>query len=150
MWLSSDFSIKNMKIRTLFIVLILLSSLSHASAGTDIYKHVDKDGNITFTNRRINNAQKVSIASFSRNTEQSGSSSQSLRVKDATQKERDTMRRQILEKELMTEEKLLSNTQNSLLKIGNHAESNQIVPLKNKLFLHQRNITALRKELAKL
>lgn len=143
-----------MKIRTLFIVLILLSSLSHAIAGTDIYKHVDKDGNITFTNRRINNAQKVSIASFSRNTEQSGSQSQSLRVKDTTQKERDTMRRQILEKELMTEEKLFSDTQSSLLQVGNHAESSRhqekIVQLKNKLFSHQRNIAALKKELAKL
>ncbi|MBP6057489.1 MAG: DUF4124 domain-containing protein [Nitrosomonas sp.] len=143
-----------MKIRTLFIVLILSSSLSHAIAGTDIYKHVDKDGNITFTNRRINNAQKVSIASFSRNTVQSGSSSQSLRVKDTTQKERDTMRRQILEKELMTEEKLFSDTQSSLLQVGNHTESSlnqeKIVQLKNKLFSHQRNIAALKKELAKL
>ncbi len=143
-----------MKIRTLFIVLMLLSSLSPAIAGTDIYKHVDKDGNITFTNRRINNVQKVSIASFSRNTEQSGSPSQSLRVKDTTQKERDTMRRQILEKELVTEEKLFSETQSSLLQIGHHAESSpyqeKIVQLKNKLFLHQRNIAALKKELAKL
>ena len=143
-----------MKIRTLFIVLILLSSLSHAIAGTDIYKHVDKDGNITFTNRRINNAQKVSIASFSRNTVQSGSPSQSLRVKDTTQKERDTMRRQILEKELVTEEKLFSDTQSSLLQIGNPAESSRhqekIVQLKNKLFSHQRNIAALKKELTKL
>lgn len=143
-----------MKIRTLFIVLILLSSLSHAIAGTDIYKHVDKDGNITFTNRRINNAQKVSIASFSRNTEQSGSPLQAPRVKDTTQKERDTMRRQILEKELIAEEKLFSDTQSSLLQIGNHAESSRhqekIVQLKNKLFSHQRNIAALKKELAKL
>ncbi len=143
-----------MKIRTLFIVLVLLSSLSHAIAGPDIYKHVDKDGNITFTNRRINNAQKVSIASFSRNTEQSGSPSQVPRVKDTTQKERDTIRRQILEKELMAEEKLFSDTQSSLLQIGNHAESSRnqekIVPLKNKLFSHQRNIAALKKELAKL
>ena len=139
-----------MKIRTLFIVLMLLSSLSPAIAGTDIYKHVDKDGNITFTNRRINNAQKVSIASFSRNTEQSGSPSQSPRVKNTTQTERDTMRRQILEKELVTEERLFSDTQSSLLQIGNHAESSQIVQLRNKLFSHQRNIAALKKELAKL
>ncbi|MGV8713423.1 MAG: DUF4124 domain-containing protein, partial [Nitrosomonas sp.] len=82
-----------MKIKALFIllILILLDSLSNAIAGTNIYKHVDKDGNITFTNRRISNAQKISIASFSRNTEQSGSQSKS-RVKDTTQKERDTMR----------------------------------------------------------
>lgn len=144
-----------MKIKALFIllILILLDSLSNAIAGTNIYKHVDKDGNITFTNRRISNAQKISIASFSRNTEQSGSQSKS-RVKDTTQKERDTMRRHILEKELAAEEKLLSDTQRSLLQTNSILESNNYqeksVQLKNKLFLHQRNITALKKELTKL
>jgi hypothetical protein len=44
-----------MKTGTLLILfaLILLSSISQAIAETNIYKHVDKDGNITFTNRRI-------------------------------------------------------------------------------------------------
>ncbi len=145
-----------MKIRTLFIILILtlLGSLSNAIAGTNIYKHVDKDGNITFTNRPISNAQKISLASFSINTEQSGSPSKSPRVKDTTQKERDAMRRQVLEKELVTEEKLFTDTQNFLLKISSAAESNnyqeKAVQLKNKLFLHQRNIAALKKELSKL
>lgn len=143
-----------MKIKALFILLIIiLNPSSNAIAGTNIYKHVDKDGNITFTNRRISNAQKISIASFSRNTEQSGSQSKS-RVKDTTQKERDTMRRQILEKELVSEEKFFSDTQNSLLQINSNVESSNYqeksVQLKNKLFLHQRNIAALKKELARL
>ena len=40
-----------MKIRTLFIILllILLNSFSHAIAGKDIYKYVDKDGNIVMS-----------------------------------------------------------------------------------------------------
>jgi hypothetical protein len=145
-----------MKIKTLFImlVLILLNSLSHAVAGKDIYKHVDKDGNITFTNRPISNAQKISIASFSRSTEQSVLQSKSSRVKAATQKERDAMRRQILEKELLTEEKLFTDTQNFLAQIRNNGELNNFqektIQIKNKLFLHQRNITALKKELSKL
>ena len=106
-----------MKIRTFIVlVLILLDSLPNAIAGTDIYKHVDKDGNITFTNRPISNAQKISIASFSRNTEQSGPQSKSPRVKDTTQKERDTMRRQILEKELVAEEKLFADKKNVSMK----------------------------------
>ncbi|PXW85497.1 hypothetical protein C8R34_11949 [Nitrosomonas sp. Nm84] len=144
-----------MKTKALFIllILILLNPLSNVIAGTSIYKHVDKDGNITFTNRRISNAQKISIASFSRNTEQSGSHSK-FRVKNTTQKERDTMRRQILEKELASEEKLFSETQSSLLQINSNMESSNYqeksVQLKNKLFLHQRNIAALKKELAKL
>lgn len=142
-----------MKTRTLLILLalILLGYLPKAIAGTDIYKHVDKDGNITFTNRPINNAQKFSVASFSRNTE--GLQPNSPRAKDPIQKERDAMRRQILRKELVAEEKLFTDTQNFLEQISNPHESNthqeKAVQLRNKLFLHQRNIYALRKELAR-
>lgn len=142
-----------MKTRTLLILLALILSgyLSGAIAGTDIYKHVDKDGNITFTNRPISNAQKFSIASFSRNTE--GLQPSSPRVKDTIQKERDAMRRQILKKELLAEERLFTDTQNFLEQISNTHESGsyqeKVVQLKNKLFLHQRNISALRKELTR-
>ncbi|MCE7913109.1 MAG: DUF4124 domain-containing protein [Nitrosomonas sp. PRO4] len=145
-----------MKIQVLFIISIVLPLVlfSSVSAGTEIYKYVDKDGNITFTNRRISNAQKISIASFSRNNEQSGLRSTSPRVKDSTQKERDAMRRQILEKELVTEEKLLTDTQNFLEEIRSNSKSGnyqeRVVQLQNKLFLHQRNIAALKKELTKL
>ena len=138
-----------MKISTLIVLLALILSgpLCNATAGTDIYQHVDKEGNITFTNRNIKNAQKISIASFSKNSELTHS-------KDAKQKERDVMRRQILKKELITEEKLLSDTQNFIEQISNNPQSNNsqetVIQLKNKFFLHQRNITALKKELAKL
>ena len=64
------------------------------------------------------------------------------------------MRRQMLKKELITEEKLLSDTQNFIEQISNNPQSNNsqetVIQLKNKFFLHQRNITALKKELAKL
>ena len=146
-----------MRIQVLFILLIAIvfTFLSNAIAGTDIYKYVDKDGNITFTNRRIGNAQKISIASFSRNSEQSGVRSSSPRVKDTTQKERDVMRRQILEKELLAEEKLLTDTQNFLSQIKSNPESGnnyqeKAVQLKNKVLLHQGNITEVKKELTKL
>ena len=132
-----------MKISTLIVLLALILSgpLCNATAGTDIYQHVDKEGNITFTNRNIKNAQKIS-------------SSNPSHTKDAKQKERDVMRRQILKKELITEEKLLSDTQNFIEQISNNPQSNNsqetVIQLKNKFFLHQRNITALKKELAKL
>ncbi|MGV8713029.1 MAG: DUF4124 domain-containing protein [Nitrosomonas sp.] len=139
----------------LFITLFFyfLNPLPHALAGTDIYKYVDKDGNITFTNRRINNGQKVSIASFSKNTGHSNSRSKLSPSKTTTPTERDTMRRQILEKELAMEEKLFTETQNSLDEMNNYEKaettSGKSVQLKNRLFMHQRNITALRKELSK-
>lgn len=149
-----------MKTRTLFILvaLIVLGFIPQGIAGSDIYKHVDKDGNVTFTNRRIPNAEKISIASFSRYAEPSSTRLQSNgnapRVKDTTQKERDSVRRQILEKELQTEEKHFTDTQVHLDQHTNDSGAGntqeKVVQLKNKLFLHQRNITALKKELAKL
>ncbi|WP_240143475.1 DUF4124 domain-containing protein [Nitrosomonas sp. JL21] len=132
----------------------ILLKPSHAVAGADIYKYVDKDGNITFTNRRISNGQKISLASFSRNAGQSLSRSKHSPSKITSNNERDITRRQILEKELATEEKLFTETQTSLTQIKDN-ENTGILPeksvqLKNKLFLHQRNIAALRKELSKL
>lgn len=149
-----------MKNRTLFILLTLalVVFLPQATAGADIYKHVDKEGNITFTNRPIPNAEKISIASFSRNAGSNPSRSQpagnASRVKDTIQNERDAVRRQILQKELMAEEKLFTDTQTFLDQISNQSESSsyqdKLIQLRNKLFLHQRNITALKKELAGL
>ena len=149
-----------MKTKTLFILaaLIFLGSIPQAIAQANIYKHVDKDGNITFTNRRIPNAEKVSIVSYSRDSGSNSirlqSSGNAPRVKDTTQKERDTVRRQILQKELVTEEKHFSETRTHLDQFSNDPEASsfqeKIVQLKNKMFLHQRNITALKKELAKL
>ncbi len=148
-----------MKTKTVFIlaILVLLALIPQTIAQTNIYKHVDKDGNITFTNRRIPNAEKISIASYSRNSGSSPTRLQSNgnapRVKDTTQKERDTVRRQILQKELVSEEKHFTETQTHLEQFSNTEAGNsqeKIVQLKNKLFLHQRNITALKKELAKL
>jgi len=149
-----------MKTKTVFILaaLIFLSPIPQATAQTNIYKHVDKDGNITFTNRRIPNAEKISIASYSRDSGSSSTRLQSAgnapRVKDTTQKERDTTRRQILQKELVTEEKHFTETRIHLDQFSNEPEAGgfqeKIVQLRNKLFLHQRNITALKKELARL
>ena len=59
---------RDMKIRKLSLIFVtmLLGFLSSAVAGKDIYKFVDKDGNITFTNRPVRNAQRINIASYSR------------------------------------------------------------------------------------
>lgn len=149
-----------MKTITLLILLIFIfpSGFPQAMANSEIYKYVDKDGNITFTNRRVSNAEKISIASFSRNTKSSQSKPSSdlnlPRVNDTTQKNRDVMRREILQKELIAEEKLFSETRNFLDEIRNKPElknnsQEKTVQLKNKLLLHQRNVAALKKELGR-
>ncbi|PSJ18986.1 DUF4124 domain-containing protein [Nitrosomonas supralitoralis] len=147
-----------MKTRTLLILLIFILPVGfpQAIAGSEIYKFVDKDGNITFTNRRISNAEKISITSFSRNTISSqpktSLNSNLPRIKETAQKDRDGMRHQILKQELIAEEKLFNDTQKFLDEIRNKPELNnssqeKVVQLRNKLFKHQRNVAALKKEL---
>lgn len=139
-----------------FLIFLQLILIPNGIAGSTIYKHVDKDGNITFTNRPIPNAEKISIASFSRESVSQSrpqSASNLPKVKDSTQNDRDLTRRKILEKELVTEEKLFADTQNSLEQISIRSDisnsTEKVVQLKNKLFLHQRNISALKKELGR-
>ena len=139
-----------------FLIFLQFILIPSGIAGSTIYKHVDKDGNITFTNRPIPNAEKISIASFSRegvSQSRPQSASNLPKVKDSTQNDRDLTRRKILEKELVTEEKLFADTQNSLEQISIRSDisnsTEKVVQLKNKLFLHQRNISALKKELGR-
>lgn len=150
-----------MRIRNLSVIFVtvLLGFTSVTVAGKEIYKLVDKDGNITFTNRPTRHAQKVNLASFSGNANTRSTdtviqkSTSAPSIKSNAQKERDGTRRQILEKELHSENKLLSDTKQSLSQISQSDDSLQdgkIAQLKNKLFLHQRNISALKKELSRL
>ncbi|GKS69095.1 hypothetical protein W03_10990 [Nitrosomonas sp. PY1] len=145
---------------SVIFVTTLLGFASIAVAGKEIYKLVDKDGNVTFTNRPARHAQKVNLASFSgsANTHTANTLVQKpvnapSTIKNNAQKERDGTRRQILEKELHTENKLLSDTKQSLSQISqsdDNLQDGKIAQLKSKLFLHQRNISALKKELSRL
>lgn len=152
-----------MRIRNLSVIFVtvLLGFTPVTVAGKEIYKLVDKDGNITFTNRPTRNAQKINLASFSgsANTHTANTVTVTQKpisapsIKSNAQKERDGTRRQILEKELHSENKLLSDTKQSLSQISqsnDNLQDGKIAQLKSKLFLHQRNISALKKELSRL
>lgn len=134
-------------------MLMLSCSASQTIAGSDIYKYVDKDGNITFTNRKIPNAEKISLASYSPNLSTNKSSQQANRTHTASSSDRSGMRRKILENELSMEQRLFSDTQISLDQVTQmpRSENSQqkLVQLKNKLYMHQRNIAALKKELSR-
>lgn len=145
-----------MKTKIHLVVLFLVLSYVHPAllAGSNIYQHVDKEGNITFTNRPISNAKKIYVGSYSPKKYASSSptiKSFSTPVKDSMQKERNVMRQQILKKELSAEIRLLSATLDQLDEVtGEHKSTQQqekTVQLKNRLSLHRRNIAALRKEL---
>lgn len=144
---------------SVIFVTVLLGFTSATVTGSEIYKLVDKDGNITFTNRPTRHAQKVNLASFSESANTHSTKTVTQKpisvsiIKSNAQKERDGTRRQILEKELHSENKLLSDTRQSLSQISqsdDNLQDSKIAQLKSKLFLHQRNISALKKELSRL
>ncbi len=119
----------------------------------EIYKHVDKNGRVTYSNKVVNGANKLSENSTL-------STNNYPNVSTDVQAKRDLKRRQILENELSTEKKLyvnakknLINAQNNIKASRNNSKNSQVILLqyskktKDQKLLHERNITALRKEL---
>lgn len=142
----------------LFIAAILSFSMSSiAHAGSAIYKHVDADGNITFTNRPVKGAQKMQSKqsnSGSRAAAISVTPSHFPKVSIHTQQKRDIKRREILESELADEMKLSSDTRRFISLVSDTQETQQqqarIMRLKHKLQRHENNIASLKKELERL
>ena len=140
-----------------FIILVFLSFnfLPVLHAGSTIYKHVDKDGNITFTNRPIKGAQKTRTAPQSSTVRPYVSKVQPFPKETVSiQNKRDIKRREILKHELAVEMKLFSDARRNLsLLRGNdtdYQQNEEIRQLQHKLLRHENNISAIKKELAKL
>ncbi len=129
----------------------------------DIYKHVDKNGNVTYSNKAVSGANKLPENSpiSIKNRDHSDTSSKYPTVSNNTQAKRDLKRRKILENELATEKKLFVNAKQRLINAqknakvlsiqGNNSQEDLTQTskdIKNRKLLHKRNITALRKELA--
>ena len=138
---------------------VTLATETHA----DIYKHVDKNGGVTYSNKAISGANKLpeNLPFSTNNSNHSKISSKYLNVNNNTQAKRDLKRRQILENELAAEMKLFVNAKQSLINAQKNAKAIKIKgnnfqesltqtskDIKNRKLLHKRNITALRKELA--
>ena len=143
---------------SIFIIFILLSfNFTPAlHAGSTIYKHVDKDGNITFTNRPIKGGRKIQSAPQSSKPRISSSQTPTHFPKESvnTQNDRDIKRRAIIEHELATEMKLFSDTRKNLNALQsdheNFQQNDRFRQLQSKLLRHENNITALKMELTKL
>jgi hypothetical protein len=123
------------KIIVLIPTLTIIGAIMSTVASAEIYRHVDKNGQVTYSNTRIIGAKKVHLnrtlakakMSMPRNFP---------KVARTVQRKRDLKRRNILEDELATEKRLLSNAKQSLKK--------------DDVSLHMRNIIALKKELMNL
>ncbi len=116
---------------------LLLASAVQA----EIYKHVDAQGRVTYSNVPIKGATKLNLEPLTtvpppRAKASTPSPAGFPKVDNDTQKKRDDTRRKILEEELAAEEKLLAD-----------ATKGQ---LKEEIQLHEKNISALKKELTNI
>lgn len=115
----------------------LLSTAAHA----EIYKQVDAQGRVTYSNVPMKGATKLNLEPLNtipaiRPKTSVASPPGFPKVDSDTQKKRDDTRRRILEEELATEENLMAEA-------SMHKDTVAMT-------LHEKNIAALKKELANI
>lgn len=161
---------------TLSLCLLLSAT---APAWATVYKCVDSEGRITYTNDRtlargctqLTNDQAVSsvpapprrstTTPATPNTKPSAPATSNgfPRIQPETQRARDDSRRQILMAELQAEEEALAAARKELseqesLRFGDERNYQRVLdrlqPYKDRVALHERNIEALRKEISNL
>lgn len=151
-----------MKAKYLFAMMCACPGLAQA----DIYKYVDEDGHVTYSSTPIKGAKKLKLEPLPTMVPPARTTSPAdfPKVDRAKQKERDEMRRKILQDELDAEEKLLAEAQKSLEEASpevfrgpdgrtyrNVAKyEEKIGKINEQIELHQNNIEALKTELSKL
>lgn len=148
-----------MKTRYLVALCLALSLSAHA----EIYKYVDENGRVTYTNIPRKGAKKLDLEPLS--TIPLGMPKPQKppagfpTVDKATQNKRDQVRRELLEHELDKEQAKLKQAEEALKKgkaIRLGSEHNyqryldRVQGLKDEVTLHEKNVEALQKELAGL
>ena len=147
----------------------IATCLLASTAQADIYKCMDDSGHTTYTNGKPETGQKncslmtkdqpVSTAAPQKKASATPTPASFPKVDGDTQKSRDNDRRKILETELATETKSLAAAKKELAeqeatRLGDEKNYQKFIdrvqPYKDKVALHERNIDALNKEIAKL
>src|SRR5712691_13374099 len=96
-------------------VLAVMLMLAGAYAWADIYKKVDEDGRVTYSNVPSKGAQKLNLEPLNTVPASKPKSPENFpRVDSNTQKGRDYKRRQVLEDELAQEMKALDEAKKAL------------------------------------
>ncbi|MFZ2853537.1 MAG: DUF4124 domain-containing protein [Rhodocyclaceae bacterium] len=146
----------------------LLLAIFASSARADIYKCTDAEGHVTYSNVATAKCKKLNLdpvntapppRETARDAVKSPTPATFPKVDDSTQKARDTDRRRILESELTTEQKNLEQAKKELAEqeaVRGGDEKNyqrvldRLQPFKDRVALHERNLEAIRKEIANL
>jgi hypothetical protein len=154
-----------MRIHPILLVLPLVLPLA---AHADIYKYVDENGNVTFTDVYKRGAKRLDLpgapqplpgAAPKKRASFNPSPANFPRIDAATQKKRDDVRRQVLEDEIATERRNLDEARRQLalgerLQPGERATDssylNRVKKLRDELAQHEQNIAAIQRELGNL
>jgi hypothetical protein len=133
------------------------------SAHAEIYKYVDESGRVTYSNLPIKGGKKVELPELStvpgQKPGQATAPSNFPKVDGKVQKDRDDVRKKILEDELKAEEQALADAQQALqegeaTRLGNEhnyqKKLDRVEKLKENVEQHEKNVAAIRKELVGL
>lgn len=148
--------------------LLLLGVAGQANA--EIFKCVEEGGRVTYSNSQTKNCTRLNVGPPNTVPAPKGATSAAAngfpRVKPDQQRTRDDERRRILDLELANEEKAMEAARNALADqellvlpeernaggrgINGEKLAERIQPFRDKVALHERNIEALRREIANL
>ena len=148
---------------------LLLCLLLAVPAQAEIYKYVDENGHVTFTDVYRKGAKRIVLPDApaplsvaprpARRAIQTPSPADFPRVDAATQKRRDDIRRQVLQDEINAERKSADEARRQLalgerLLPGERASdasyTNRLQRLRDAVRQHEQNVTAIQRELANL
>lgn len=132
----------------------------------DVYKCLDDDGHVTYTNTKPSAKAKCTMLSRDQRVStvpgraaNTPSPAGFPKVDGDTQKARDNDRRKILEQELAAEQKNLDQAKKELseqeaIRTGDERNYQRVLdrlqPYKDKVAVHERNLEALKKEIGNL
>lgn len=133
-------------------------------AGAEVFKSVDSNGRVTYSNAPSSNADKVELAPLNtvpapKRKPQVATPANFPRVDNDTQRKRDELRRKILVDELAAEQRQLAEARKALVegqavRLGNERNYqkylDRVQQLKDAVTMHENNVQALQKELGKL
>jgi hypothetical protein len=147
---------------------LLLSLILAAPAQAEIYKYVDENGQVTFTDVYKKGAQRIDLPGAPKPLAPAGkaparastpSPANFPRIDAGTQKRRDDIRRQVLQDEIDGERRNAEEARRQLtlgerLQPGERATDtsyvNRVSRLRAALQQHEQNVTAIQRELANL
>lgn len=153
------FHLRIMELRCLMAILCLgFGNMAQA----DIYKSVDAEGNVTYSSVPSKGAKELRLEPMEPPTALNRPASERTRkpraaspedfpkVDSSTQKSRDSTRRRILDDEMASEQKLLAEARANLGQAAAGGNAAKLSALQEDVTLHEKNISALKTELANL